>query len=214
MRMNMSDSLNKLYSDWVAPDFSSESGDNSKIKLGSGRHLPTADELQKIYKSSDDEGFSKGYSEGLSSAEKKINDKISLLTNLINILNDPLIQVSDNVLDYIKQMSLVIAGQIVRRELSIDPNNIISTIQKSIELLNDVSGIITLYINPEDVHIIEDIMSIKGSTNIKILDDPTITRGGCRVITEVSTIDATIEKQLRNIASEMIGGSRVDDNQY
>ncbi|MDD2760058.1 MAG: FliH/SctL family protein [Methylomonas sp.] len=42
-------------------------------------------------------------------------------------------------------------------------------------------------------------------------DNPLITRGGCTVETEVSTVDATLEKRLSEVIALMLGDERQQD---
>jgi flagellar assembly protein FliH len=207
----MSDYIgSKNYNEWIAPDITSETNPGTK-KKGTVKLLPTAEEIQNIYNQSQEEGFNKGYSDGLSTGEKKITEKINALNNIITILEKPLANISDEVINTLKELSILIAGQVIRRELTIDHNNIITTVQKSIDLLSDIDKNISIYLNPADVVIVEELLLTNNTGNMIIKSDPNISRGGSRIESHSSTIDATIEQQIRNISAEIIGGSRSDD---
>jgi flagellar assembly protein FliH len=45
----------------------------------------------------------------------------------------------------------------------------------------------------------------------RIVEDPLITRGGCKVDTEVSHIDATVENRLAAVIATLFGGEREHD---
>ena len=206
----MSDRNISSYDEWILPDISVDYG-VVKPKQTSRSRLPTAEEIQNVYKQSYDEGFNKGYEDGKKSSQGKVEEYNALFSNIINILDEPLSRISEQVIDNIKELSLVIAGQIIRRELTVDPNNIVATIQRSIDLLNNVSYRIEIYLNPGDISVAQELLSINSSKNIILTEDPSITRGGCRVKSESSTIDATIEEQLKIISYDLLGGSRSDD---
>jgi flagellar assembly protein FliH len=44
-----------------------------------------------------------------------------------------------------------------------------------------------------------------------MVEDPLITRGGCKVDTEVSYIDATVENRLAAVIATLFGGEREQD---
>jgi flagellar assembly protein FliH len=44
-----------------------------------------------------------------------------------------------------------------------------------------------------------------------LVADPGLSRGDCRIITDTSLIDATLEKRLAAITSQLLGGERVTD---
>ncbi|RMG30702.1 MAG: flagellar assembly protein FliH, partial [Gammaproteobacteria bacterium] len=45
----------------------------------------------------------------------------------------------------------------------------------------------------------------------KLVEDPTLSRGGCRVETESSRIDATVEQRLHAVLARFLGGERQGD---
>jgi len=210
--MNMSDSSGANdYNEWSAPEFNI-----NKPSKGAGTSIkntpPTVDEIKKVYDQSHHEGFNEGYSEGLEKAKSEIEEKINIINNIISMLNSPLENLSTDVADKLKEMSILIASQIIRREITIDHDSVMSSVTRSIELLKDNTNDIYIHLNPLDVQIVKGIISIEPGGNINFRDDPSITRGGCKVLSNSSTIDATIEEQIINISSNIIGGSRADDS--
>jgi flagellar assembly protein FliH len=45
----------------------------------------------------------------------------------------------------------------------------------------------------------------------KLIEDVVISRGGCKVLTETSAIDATVENRLAAIVATVLGGEREED---
>ncbi len=45
----------------------------------------------------------------------------------------------------------------------------------------------------------------------RIQDDPTLTRGGCRVETNTSSIDASVERRLGAVIAKVLGDERKED---
>jgi flagellar assembly protein FliH len=42
----------------------------------------------------------------------------------------------------------------------------------------------------------------------QIVEDPTVTRGGCRVATETSEVDATVEARVAAVVARVLGEER------
>jgi len=45
------------------------------------------------------------------------------------------------------------------------------------------------------------------------MEDPMITRGGCEIKSDQSTINATLENRLQALAASVLGGERIEDRQ-
>ena len=207
--MNMSEeNVSRDCADWIIPDF----GDihNSTIKKSLGTGLPTAEDIENIYLQARKEGFAEGYAAGTEAARADIDSRINTMTGFVKILQEPYKQISDDVIDTIKHIAIIIAGQIIRREITSDENNIIAAIKKSLLLVDEIDRPMTIHLNPNDLSTaMEYLSSVEG--NVKFIEDVTISRGGCKIDTAMSIIDATIESQITEIAATLIGGSRFDD---
>lgn len=208
----MSDGVDSgLYNQWVAPTFSSDNNSSTAINK-IPKKLPTAAEIENIYNQAYEEGKKKGYDDGLKKVNSETQGYKNVIKNIINAFDDPYKNLSDDVIYNIKKLSLLIAGQIIRREISIDDSNIVATVQKSINLIKHIDSKITIRINPLDISIVKKIFSMEASGNINLEEDPSISRGGCKIESKSSCIDATIEEQLKIITLELIGGSRRSDS--
>lgn len=195
--------------DWVFPDFSEQ--DSAIIKKAGKQSLPTAEDIENIYNEARKEGYENGYKEGLEKGKNETESALASLEQFMQVLQEPYRQISDDVIDTIKHIAVVIAGQIIRREINMDDKNIIAAVKKSLSLIDDIEKPITIHVNPADISTVREYISgLEG--NIKFFEDITITRGGCRIDAAKSIIDATIESQITEISAALIGGSRFDDD--
>src|ERR1700683_3224407 len=84
-----------------------------------------------------------------------------------------------------------IARQIVRRELKTHPDEIIAVIRETVALLPLTARDVRVYLNPEDAKLVRACLAETSSDRAwSIAEDPIMSRGGCRVSSENSTIDA------------------------
>ena len=68
---------------------------------------------------------------------------------------------------------------------------------------------ITLHLHPEDASLVRSALALdEMSPAWEIIEEPLVTRGGCKVDTETSRIDATIENRLAQIIANVLGDQR------
>ena len=75
---------------------------------------------------------------------------------------------------------------------------------------------IQIRLNPEDIALINDALGSpdqQEQTRWQLIDDPVISRGGCKIITETSRIDATVESRIAQLITQVFGGDRESDRQ-
>ena len=198
------------YNEWDIPSFHS----NKNILKSSSpieKSLPTVDEVKSIYEKAYEEGLNKGYKEGIDKSRSEISAQMTIINNILTKLSMPYDSLSDDILEKLKEMCIVISSQIIRREISINDDNVMSAVKRSIELLNVNNSDTVILLNPLDVSIVKDILHDDIVDKLIIREDLSISRGGCKLISNASTIDATIEEQIRIISSKIIGGSRLED---
>ncbi len=154
-------------------------------------------------------GYQQGYNEALAKVQSEWECKLSQLDELLQVLEQPFKDIDHEIQSKTLEISLAIAKQIIRRELSIDSGQIVSAVKTAIDLIPKDGQQIDIYINPNDEQHIQNIFSQNNSSNkFNIIQDPTISVGGCRASTDYSLVDLTIEKQIATIATQLFGEQR------
>jgi flagellar assembly protein FliH len=106
------------------------------------------------------------------------------------------------------KLSTAIASRIVRREVQRVPLITVELIREALQLASGNERI-TLRLNPADHETLKDhIARLSGEMNslaeTRVVADPAITAGGCRVETEFGSIDQQLETQLARITEELL----------
>lgn len=71
---------------------------------------------------------------------------------------------------------------------------------------------ITLNLHPDDAELVRSVLKLdENPPPWRLQDNPLVTRGGCLVETESSTVDATLEKRLSEVIAVMLGDERQQD---
>lgn len=167
----------------------------------SGSHISYNDKLKS------------GYEEGLKKAQEEISEYKSALQNVFNSMLNPLKELDNEVINAVASLSISISKQIIRRELTISSDQVVSVVREGIQYLPLDKSHLTIFLNPKDVSIVRSVFSKDDLTDsYSLVEDPSIDPGGCKLTTEESTIDASVDSQIAQIAADIFGSQRVEDN--
>ncbi len=197
------------YESWTAPQV------NDNVSPTNRRYM-TAEEIESIQQQAYDEGYKEGFSQGLVDGQAEINQRCNYLESIMNFLVKPLEKIDEQVNQQLFQLSMSVAGHIIRREIRTDPGQVIAVVRAAMNALPVAERDVKVYLHPEDVLLVREALSISedeitDTRPWRIIEDPVLTRGGCRVRSENSTIDATIEARLNRVIATLLGGERGED---
>lgn len=182
--------------------------------------LPTAAELERLHKRAWDEGYDRGRDEGfrfgrqeaIEAARGEITERLALLDDLVTSLDQPFRRLDDQVEREVVTLVIAIVRQLVRREIRADPGQIVGVVREALGILPVASRNIRVLLNPDDAVLVRDVYATnEGELNWKIVEDPVVARGGCRVVTETSQVDATLESRLGALIAPLLAASRSID---
>ena len=199
-------------------DISNKTIERRRTALDNSIKKLTVAELSEVEEQARKEGyelgFNEGHRDGLIAGQADVNAKIRKFTALIQSLNKPLEILDDEVIEQLVQLSITVSRQIIRRELKIDPGQVMAVIRESMSVLPATARDIKIYLHPEDARLVREILSVDDDTDRpwKIVDDPVLTHGSCRIQSENSFIDASVEQRLNQVISDLLGDERVKES--
>lgn len=176
--------------------------------------LLTAGQIETIQKQAYDEGYDEGRQAGYQAGQDQVLQHASQLKSILDVLSEPLAELDEEVVQQLLDMVTTISRQVIRRELRTDPGQIVGVVRDCMKALPVAARKIFVYLHPEDAELVRNAFSIGDSTEEgwKIIEDPVMSRGGCRVEAEHSKIDASVEQQLNRVIANLLGGERGNDN--
>ena len=185
-----------------------------QVSAGS-RPLPTAGRIEDLQRQAHQEAFEQGRREGIEKGRQQIQAQVARLESIVRCLARPLEQLDERVMEEVAALAPAIARRLVRRELKADPAQIMAVVQQAAAVLPGASRRVRLFVNPEDAAIVKEHMTAlpDHSGAWQLIEDPALMRGGCRIETEHSRIDASVERRLAAIAAEILGGDRAGDGE-
>ncbi|MGZ4976730.1 MAG: flagellar assembly protein FliH [Methylobacter sp.] len=185
----------------------------------------TVDEIESMQRQAYDEAFAQGkmhgFQQGFDEGSKKgyddnlhlLQSQAARLISLLESLSEPFKRLDEEVEKELVKLAIGIATQMIRREIKLDPGQIVAVVRETINVLPLGSQKISLKLHPEDADLVRSALALdEMSPSWGIVEDPLITRGGCEVDTEVSHVDATVEHRLASVIATLLGGDRERDS--
>jgi flagellar assembly protein FliH len=106
-------------------------------------------------------------------------------------------------------LALIIARQLVRRELQLDPAQVIAVIRETVALLPVAARDVRVHLHPQDAAVVRERLATPASDRAwSLVEDPVMARGGCRVTTDTASIDARLETRINAVAVAVLGEER------
>jgi len=194
-------------------DLPSVSGTPVQLRRQQGK---TVAELEEVENRAYQEAYEKGHAAGLAAARVESQKSIDQLKaqavrfeQVIESLAEPLKDVDAQVEQQLLSLSMLIARQLVRRELMIDPAQVIAIIRETVALLPAAARDVRVHLHPEDAAVVRERLAAPAADRAwSIVEDPVMTRGGCRVSTETANIDARLETRINTAISTLLGDQR------
>jgi flagellar assembly protein FliH len=170
-----------------------------------GIKLPTAQEIERIHQQAYQEGFAAGMRDGRAQGEAFSLHMKDLLTELERSMQ----RFEEAMAGDILELALEIARQLVRQSIRTNPEVILGVVREAIESLPQLTEHPVLILNPEDANTVRQMLAYEYQESVwRVVEDPQMERGGCRLETAESEIDATLEGRWKRIAAAL--GSDAD----
>jgi len=195
---------------WQAPVMDADPSRVVRYREQHEASIPTANDIEQWRAQAEEEG----YQQGLVRAQQETRELQQQLLHLIDFFEHPLQALNEDIEHQLTQLAVTLAQQLVRRELKVEPGEIIGLVRDSVQLLPGMQRNISIVLHPEDAQLVRNALSIETSDeehNWKLVEDPMITRGGCEINAPPSAINATLENRLSELAASVLGGEREQD---
>lgn len=158
--------------------------------------LPTAEEVENTHQQAYQEGFASGYREG----KGKVDAELAQLTQLMSALSVALNQFDETLSQNLLSLALDVAKQMLREALRVRPELVLPVIREAVNSLPQASQHPHIKLHPEDAALVRSLMADElNHFHWKLIEDSRVERGGCRVETTNSEIDATMENRWKRI---------------
>lgn len=157
-------------------------------------------QAERAYEEAKASGFQQGYAEG----------KHEALATALRLISDQT-KIADKLSEQAARLALAIAGSVIGEQARVDAN-VVKNIAAHALRQSVLGEQITLCTHPEDLESLRaelpQFRQLSGGTEIKLLADSSIERGGCVVRTEFGEVDANISTLIESVSTKLGLGRR------
>jgi len=179
------------------------------IDGGGSKGYMTAGRLEAIQKEAYEEAWQKGQAEGLKAGETAVQQRVERLEQLLLALAKPFDELDEQIEKQLVELAMAVTKQLFRREIREEPTHVIGVVREAIKLLPVASRNVQVHLHPDDAALVREYLTpVEAEPAWVVVEDPLETRGGCRVTTENSQIDATAEARLDALIQTVSGDQR------
>jgi flagellar assembly protein FliH len=128
---------------------------------------------------------------------------------LIEQLAQPMRALDQDVEQALLDVAVALGTQLARRALEVDPSQMIALVRECLKALPLGTRNIRVHLHPQDAAAVRERLAqpaLEGAWTL--IEDPTLTRGGCLVQSEHSQLDARFESRLNALIAAALGDAR------
>jgi flagellar assembly protein FliH len=161
----------------------------------------------------------RGYEAGMARAQaemqsglQELDARVRRLESVLQHLAQPLRVLDAEVEKELLQLALAIGAQLARRELRADPGQVVALLRECLDQLPAAAREVRVHLHPEDAALVRERLAMPAEARAwTMVDDPTLSRGGCRVRSDTSHIDARFESRLNAVIASALGDQRAPE---
>ncbi len=166
--------------------------------------LATATEIERMHADASAQGYAAGHAEGLAASRHGAARMEAILASLQQSIRG----LDQHVADQLLATAVEIANQVLRQSLRIKPELLLPVVREAVATLNAHLGHPAIFVHPDDAALLRaELAEQFANNNWRLIEDATLTAGGCRVELGASEVDATLETRWRRVI-EAIGISQ------
>jgi flagellar assembly protein FliH len=173
---------------------------------------PPVVDVEALTKDARQSGYSDGYRDGLAALESYkqtqsaqmaafMNDQVGAL---VSDLHQRLELLEAQLSGRIAGVSLELARQVVRSEISTRPEVVVAVAEEALSTILASARDVVLRLNPNDLALahgsLEEQLKARGA---RVMADPHVGQGGCVVESDIASVDASVESRWARVAAGM-----------
>lgn len=175
----------------------------------------TLDELEAIRQDAYNEGFATGEKDGFRAGQLKAKQEAdAALATRVKQLEQVMSHLFEPIADQDQQLEVAlvalvgqISREVIQRELNRDSSQIRQVLREALKLLPMGAENIRIHLNPQDFELVKALRD-RHEESWRILEDDSLLPGGCRLETEHSRIDASVETRLSQALKQLFEQQR------
>lgn len=165
---------------------------------------PTAEEMEALHQQAYQDafgegqkaGFEKGFEQGLSEGRQAASADVAQLASMLASLEQASHEFESSMAEVVLDLALALTQQMLRQVLPVKNDVLLPLIREALASLPQVNQHPRILVNPENGKVLRELLTADiAHFGLRIIDDPAIQPGGCKIEAGSSEIDATIESR-------------------
>lgn len=145
-------------------------------------------------------GQQDGYAAGEQAAMQVKAQHAREMARVLDELRGRFAELESEGAEAVLKLALSIARQVIRREIAIDAEAVLPPLREAVAAVIDQQSHPRVHMNPQDLTRLRGDLEADGMfKGCRLIPDAGIARGGCRVETGQSEVDATIESRWQRV---------------
>lgn len=150
-------------------------------------------------------GFEQGLAEGRAAAREELQQQVAQLRAVMQQLLEPIAAQNATIETAMTQLSLDIARAVLDREPALDAQALMPLVRRSIRELPVGERNLTVLLHPKQIECVRD--SAEWPAHWRVQADSRVDVGGCKVLTDHSLVDFSVDMRFRQVAAQMLADS-------
>jgi len=173
------------------------------VRQDADTNAPVDDE--QIKRQAYAEGLEQGRARGEQLGREKAQKDIQRLQQIMGYLHQPLIDLDNQVLESLAALAVRLAGQLLHRELELEPTRLIPVISAAIEQLPLNNERPKVLLNPQDRELVAAVQAEQNDlADWVLVADPSVQPGECQVVASLSRVDLGLDARLKNLLATLL----------
>jgi flagellar assembly protein FliH len=182
------------------------------------------EEAERIKRDARLEGFAQGRTEGLTKGSQEgtaegrqrahaehsaaLEELSRVLTLLVEQLDRSRQELEAAATREVLGLAVAIAERVTKRQGVLDPRVAVANVSEALKLVIHGSDV-RIVVHPEQKSVLEEALPAlkaqwSGLKHVELIEDETLTPGGCRLYTAQGEIDGDLDGQLRRIVADLL----------
>lgn len=172
--------------------------------------LPTVEQIERINREAQQEGYAAGYETGMKAGREagyeigceQAAAEAASLKALLEGFSQALARADRNISSELLDLALELSRQMVREALRIKPEIVLAVVREIVREESAFGQPPQVSLHPDDAALVRAHLD-QEINDCVICIDPQLERGGCRVRTGNSQVDATLDSRWQRIAQAL-----------
>ena len=191
---------------WEVPHVEGPEGDALRER---SRGPLTVAQLEAAHDEAFEQGHAAGFAQGLEEGRAAVDEQMApaarSLEEALACLSRPFEALDAEIEQNLVALACATARALLNDALRHEPERVLAVVREALGALPRSERNVVLELHPDDAAIVRKVLN-PDEAGWAIREDASVTRGGCRLESNASRIDASVEARLDQVISHVLGG--------